>query len=257
MIIANSRLRLLHIIVDRKYFSYHNQYQGWGSPPQNDWNRGRWNGEPDSPFVRSSEASVKDAFASIESIVTAFTSVAQMLEATYNSVHSSFRAVLSVADHFSKLRQQLVKILRSFMMLGIGQRVFQRLWNSLTQSTSPHEAVQNVQSVAWDLADPAGPQDLWPFVTFLLVACAGPYFIYKMFPAVKEDDEIDYGDTENETATVVYPYRALNPDEISVPAAAEVIVAPAHLQPVIQGWTLVSYQSAIGLIPSTYIELNT
>ena len=45
-----------------------------------------------------------------------------MLEATYSSVHSSFRAVLSVADHFSKLRQQLVKILRSFMMLGIGQR---------------------------------------------------------------------------------------------------------------------------------------
>ena len=79
MNIANSRLRLLHIIVDRKYFSYHNQYQGWGSPPQNDWNRGRWNGEPDSPFVRSAEASVKDAFASIESIVTAFTSVSRNL----------------------------------------------------------------------------------------------------------------------------------------------------------------------------------
>ena len=31
------------------------------------------------------------------------------------------------------------------------------------------------------------------------------------------DDEIDYGDTENETATVVYPYRALNPDEVSSP----------------------------------------
>ena len=55
-------------------------------------------------------------------IFYALIQVAQMLEATYNSVHSSFRAVLSVADHFSKLRQQLVKILRSFMMLGIGQR---------------------------------------------------------------------------------------------------------------------------------------
>ena len=49
-----------------------------------------------------------------------------MLEATYNSVHSSFRAVLSVADHFSKLRQQLVKILRSFMMFGIGHRYLSR-----------------------------------------------------------------------------------------------------------------------------------
>ena len=56
-------------------FSYPYQYQGWGSASQNEWNRGRWNGEQDSPFVKSAEASVKDAFASIESIVTAFTSV--------------------------------------------------------------------------------------------------------------------------------------------------------------------------------------
>ena len=48
--------------------------------------------------------------------------VAQMLEATYNSVHSSFRAVLSVADNLVRLRTQLVKILRSFMMFGIGHR---------------------------------------------------------------------------------------------------------------------------------------
>ena len=45
-----------------------------------------------------------------------------MLEATYNSVHSSFRAVLSVADNLVRLRTQLVKILRSFMMFGIGHR---------------------------------------------------------------------------------------------------------------------------------------
>lgn len=57
------------------FFSYPYQYQGWGNPPQNEWNRSRWSGEQDSPFVKSAEASVKEAFASIESIVTAFTSV--------------------------------------------------------------------------------------------------------------------------------------------------------------------------------------
>ena len=54
------------------------QYPGqWESGPQSDWSnsRSRWNCEPESHFVKSAEANVRDAFASIESIVTTFTSV--------------------------------------------------------------------------------------------------------------------------------------------------------------------------------------
>ena len=28
------------------------------------------------------------------------------------------------------------------------------------------------------------------------------------------DDEVEYDDTDNDTAIVIYPYRALNPDEV-------------------------------------------
>ena len=28
------------------------------------------------------------------------------------------------------------------------------------------------------------------------------------------EDEIEYDDTDNDTAIVIYPYRAINPDEV-------------------------------------------
>ena len=31
------------------------------------------------------------------------------------------------------------------------------------------------------------------------------------------DDEVEYDDTDNDTAIVIYPYRALNPDEVCLP----------------------------------------
>ena len=82
----------------------------------------------------------------------------------------------------------------------------------MTKSATPHEAVQNV---AWEMANPQGQQDLWPFVTFLLVVCVGPYFIYKMFPADIQGEEGEDG-ADNETAVVLFSYRASNPDEVGV-----------------------------------------
>ena len=45
---------------------------------------------------------------------------------------------------------------------------------------------------------------------------------------------------------------------MSVPVDAEVTVAPPHLQPGhIRGWTLVGFEGAVGLVPTSYLELNT
>ena len=56
------------------------------------------------------EESYLPAFQSIENIVRAFGSVSMMLESTFYAVHSSFQAVLGVAEHFSKMRLQLSQV---------------------------------------------------------------------------------------------------------------------------------------------------
>ncbi len=56
------------------------------------------------------EESSQPAFQSLESIVHAFGSISMMLDSTLNAVYSSFRAVLGMADQFSRLRTHLSKV---------------------------------------------------------------------------------------------------------------------------------------------------
>ena len=63
---------------------------------------GAGGGESQNRFIQLAEESSMPAFQSIESIVHAFGSVSMMLESTFHAVHSSFQAVLGVAEHFSK-----------------------------------------------------------------------------------------------------------------------------------------------------------
>lgn len=48
------------------------------------------------------------AFQSIEAVVTAVTSVANMLNSTQNAIYSSFRAVIGVVEQFSRLKSQVI-----------------------------------------------------------------------------------------------------------------------------------------------------
>ena len=70
------------------------------------------NGVNASPnrFVQLAEESSLPAFQSIESIVHAFGSVSMMLESTFHAVHSSFQAVLGVAEHFTKMKLQISQV---------------------------------------------------------------------------------------------------------------------------------------------------
>lgn len=61
-----------------------------------------YNQQQESDFVRLAEQNSRNAFQSVESVVYAFNSVSQMLESTLNAFYSSFRAVLGVADQFSR-----------------------------------------------------------------------------------------------------------------------------------------------------------
>ena len=69
-----------------------------------------------SSFVGQAEETSGAAFQSIESIVHAFGSVAMMLESTHLFMRNTFLAVLSMADHFSRLQAHLVSALGAFTL---------------------------------------------------------------------------------------------------------------------------------------------
>ena len=75
--------------------------------------------DPNNPqsLTQSFSQSTMATFQLIESIVGAFGGFAQMLESTYMATHSSFFAMVSVAEQFGNLRQTLGSVLGIFTVM--------------------------------------------------------------------------------------------------------------------------------------------
>ncbi|KMU75136.1 peroxisomal membrane protein PAS20 [Coccidioides immitis RMSCC 3703] len=103
------------------YGGYGGMYGGYGG-----MYGGMQNGDPNS-LTNSFNQSTQATFQMIESIVGAFGGFAQMLESTYMATHSSFFAMVSVAEQFGNLRNTLGSVLGIFTILRWIRTLFARL----------------------------------------------------------------------------------------------------------------------------------
>lgn len=151
-------------------------------------------------FVQQAELSSRQAFQSIESMVQAVVSVAAMLESTFQAVYSSFRAVISVADHMSRLRSYLTRIvsalavLRTLRWLVSKLLVFLRLRqpasvDDLLWSESSSEVASNTG--ANDNVLGSSPTN-WPVLLFFIITVGGPWLIWKFLSSL-----VGKGNTSN------------------------------------------------------------
>ncbi|KAL7422504.1 pH-response regulator protein palA/rim20 [Cryptotrichosporon argae] len=78
----------------------------------------------ENPNLTSSlQQSTAPAFQVLESLVTAFTSLAQLVESTYMATHSSFFAMVGVADQLGSLKTYLGQVLGVFSLLRLGRGI--------------------------------------------------------------------------------------------------------------------------------------
>lgn len=78
-------------------------------------------------FIAAAEESSQHAFQSLESIVRTFGSISMMLDSTLFAVFSSFRAVLGVADHFSRLRSHLGRVFSALAIFRTAKWAYHKL----------------------------------------------------------------------------------------------------------------------------------
>lgn len=88
-------------------------YSGYGNDPYN---------QPPS-LSHQIQNTTAPAFAVMESLVGAFTSLAQLFESTYIATHSSFFAMVGVADQLGGLKTYLAQVLGVFSVLRLGKRI--------------------------------------------------------------------------------------------------------------------------------------
>ena len=142
-----------------------------------------------STFARQAEESSRQAFQSVESIVQAFGSVAAMLESTYSAVFNSFRAVLGVADQFSRMRQHFAHIFSALAVVKMLRwlvhklLVFLRLRNGTLTEDVWKEAVGSVVMANSDSNGSVGGVN-WPIFLFFAVIIGGPWLIWRLLSSV-------------------------------------------------------------------------
>lgn len=136
-----------------------------------------------SRFVQQAEESSRGAFQSIESIVQAFTSVSMMLDATFSAVYNSFRAVLDVANHLSRLRADLTRVLSAFALVRTLRYLYRWLRCLLKRGADGDVEDLWADSVSDVLAAGSSKKPSvksWPIFLFFAVVLGGPYLIWKL-----------------------------------------------------------------------------
>ena len=163
--------------------SMYGGYSGYGGMGYNRFGYGQNMNEYNS-FARMAEESSRPAFQSIESIVGAFSSVSMMLDSTFQAVYNSFRAVIGVADNFSRMRIQFAQVFSAFAVFRTLRYLYRKLLVLLRlrpQGFAEEAWVEAGDTVAQNTAAkaPGGGKSSWPVLMFFAIILGGPWLIWK------------------------------------------------------------------------------
>ncbi|KAI1004158.1 hypothetical protein K3495_g4054 [Podosphaera aphanis] len=169
------------------YGSMNNMYSGMGG----------MTGDPNDPnsLTNGLAQNTQATFQMIENIVGAFGGFAQMLESTYMATHSSFFAMVSVAEQFGNLKNTLGSILGIFTLL----RWLRTLLAKLTGQPPPADAISLTPNAYARFqgrkfhpdGTPINPARLSkkPFLFFIAAAFGLPYLMGKLIKTMAASQE--------------------------------------------------------------------
>ncbi|XP_075781653.1 peroxisome biogenesis factor 13 [Pelodiscus sinensis] len=252
------------------YSSYGNSFYGSYSPYSYGYgglgyNRFRTDDLPPSRFVQQAEESSRGAFQSIESIVHAFASVSMMMDATFSAVYNSFRAVLDVANHFSRLKIHFTKVFSAFALVRTIRYLYKRLQRllGLRKSSENEDLWAESEGTVVRIGSEdraANSAKSWPIFLFFAVILGGPYLIWKLLSTYSDEETVANnwanGEDDHVVGRAEYDFSAVSEEEISFHAGDMLKLAPKEQQPKVRGWLLASRDGqTTGLVPANYIKI--
>ncbi|OWT41153.1 peroxin-13 [Cryptococcus neoformans] len=137
-------------------------------------------GEGYPTLASSLQASTAPAFAVVESLVTAFTSLAQLVESTYLATHSSFFAMVGVADQLGSLKTYLGQVLGVFSILRLGRKILSWLKGKKVKTGPWGEEWDRIGPSGLPPNGQGGRPSIKPLVIFLLSALGLPYLMSRL-----------------------------------------------------------------------------
>ncbi|KAF2675271.1 hypothetical protein BT63DRAFT_33133 [Microthyrium microscopicum] len=149
--------------------------------------------DPNNPsLTQSFSNSTQATFQLIQSIVGAFGGFAQMLESTFMATHSSFFAMVSVAEQFGNLRQTLGSVLGIYTVMGWLRSLLAKVTGRPPPARSTDLTPAKFAKFNGRLPDgsPAPPApSRKPLLVFALAVFGLPYLMGKLIKALARSQE--------------------------------------------------------------------
>ncbi|KAH7975244.1 hypothetical protein HPB49_025306 [Dermacentor silvarum] len=192
----------------------------------------------------------------------AFASVSLLLESTYQALHSSFRAVVGVADQFGRLKLHLAHTLSALALVRSLRWLLLRTWyllrgNGMTEAAW-NQATRAGSAIPSASPPPADGSSSWPIVAFFGFVVGAPWLLWRIFSAAAHREaRWASGEEEHHVAVALYDFQPEAPGELAIRAGQELRLAPKELQPRVRGWLLASLDEGrqVGLVPANYVKV--
>jgi len=232
-------------------------------------------------LTRQMEESTQSAFQTMSSIVQAFGGFAQMLDSTFMATHSSFMAMVGVADQLAHLRINLGEVLSMFNLIKYVKR-----WLGFEKpdlNASEFESFSKDPSKS-QVAKGGKRQSSKPVILFVLFMFGLPYLMTKVINIIRKRQQQQMGmlpgnmpmnpalagsqalasfprNAEGkpiiEFARCLYDFQAQSPMELDI-KKGDIIAIISKLDPngqPSQWWKGRLQHGPTGIFPSNYVEL--
>ena len=149
--------------------------------------------QQDQSLTQAYTQSTQATFQMIESIVGAFGGFAQMLESTYMATHSSFFAMVSVAEQFGNLKQTLGSVLGIFTIMRWIRTAIAKLTGRPPPANSKELTPANFAAFSGTPGPDGQPSrpSRKPFIFFIVAVFGLPYLMTKLIRALAASQEAE------------------------------------------------------------------
>jgi len=225
--------------------------------------------DPNDPnsLTKGFENSTAATFQMIESIVGAFGGFAQMLESTYMATHSSFFAMVRVAEQFGTLKNTLGSILGIFTVLRWARTLFAKVTGKPLPASPTDLTPASFAEYEGRGGNPRPSKK--PFFFFIAAVFGLPYLMSKLIRslAARQEEEEARRLAENPAAQdpsklefcrVTYDFTPEQNNGIELEVKRGDLVAVLSKSDPMgnpsQWWRCRARDSRVGYLPSPYLE---
>lgn len=188
-------------------------YGSYGGMGMNGGMYGQPGMQQDQSLTQAYQQNTQATFQMIESIVGAFGGFAQMLQSTYMATHSSFFAMVSVAEQFGNLKQTLGSVLGIYTVMRWIRTAIAKLTGRPPPASSKELTPANFAAfngTPGPDGQPARPSRK-PFIFFVVAVFGLPYLMTKLIRALAASQEAEQ---QKQLANAPHEGQPLDPSKL-------------------------------------------